>query len=55
MFDGNSNMRQSDLKSALELCTLKEAILESMDSKDPKPLEETIPKLRSMVSGFRRT
>jgi hypothetical protein len=28
MLDGNSNMRQSDLKSALELCTLKEAILD---------------------------
>ncbi len=27
MLDGNSNMQQSDLKSALESCTLREVIL----------------------------
>jgi hypothetical protein len=27
MLDGNSNMRRSDLKDALELCSLKEIIL----------------------------
>jgi hypothetical protein len=36
MLNGKSNMRQSDLKSTLELCTLKEAILAKHGPQGPE-------------------
>ena len=35
MLDGNSNMRQSDLKSALEFCSLKEVIIKTHGPNGP--------------------